>query len=73
MIPLDLLQTGERAEICEVDGGEDSVHRLAEIGLRVGVEIRMQQPGQPCVLAIGDHRLSVRLDPSTQIYVTVTS
>ena len=36
ILPLDLLQAGEEASIVELIGNESQVHRLAEMGLRVG-------------------------------------
>jgi len=71
LVPLDALRAGEAGEISDVDGPPDLVHRLSELGLRSGVRVRMQQPGQPCVLAIGDQRLSLRLEAEVIILVAV--
>ena len=48
-----------------------SVDRLAEMGLRAGVVLRMVKPGQPCILAIDNHRLSFRCDEAAAILVEV--
>lgn len=71
-IPLDCLQAGEIGLIAWIDGQPDFITRLAEMGLRPGVIVRMIQPGKPCILAIHGQRLSVRVEPDTQIFVELT-
>lgn len=73
MIPLNLLQPGERGTIFEVGGCESTAHRLSEMGLRIGASIQMVRPGNPCILAVDDNRLSLRLDPAMQIFVEIPS
>ena len=73
MIPINLLKPGERGTIFDVGGTESTVHRLSEMGLRVGTCIRMIKSGNPCILAIDDHRLSLRLDADLQILVDLPS
>ena len=60
-LPLELLRANEEARIVELLGDASQVHRLAEMGLRVGADVRMVRPGSPCVLALGNKRLSLRL------------
>jgi Fe2+ transport system protein FeoA len=72
ILPIELLRQGERGIVHDLDGNEESVHRLAELGLRQQVELTMIQPGQPCIVRVGDHRLTLRLDPSLQIFVEVS-
>jgi ferrous iron transport protein A len=69
LVPLDLLAAGEEARICELNGTADFVHRLEEMGLQVGKTVRMIQPGSPCILAVGNHRLSLRIDDSAVVLV----
>lgn len=71
ILPLELLRKGETGVIHDLEGCEDVIHRLAEMGLRPGVSFTMLQPGQPCVVRVGEHRLTLRLDPSLQILVEV--
>lgn len=71
-IPLDCLQAGEIGLIAWIDGKPDFITRLAEMGLRPGVVIRMIQPGRPCILALNGQRLSVRVDADTQVFVELT-
>ena len=73
ILPIELLRSGERGVIHDLYGDEAVVHRLSEMGLRTGVSFRMVQPGSPCILCVGEHRLTVRLDPSLQILVDVQS
>lgn len=71
VVPLELLIAGEEARIVDVDGRQELVDRLAEMGLREGVVLRMVRPGQPCILAIGNHRLSFRGDDAACVLVQV--
>lgn len=68
-VPLDLLAQNESGKICVVDGDEQAVHRLAEMGLREGIVVRMVKPGSPSILAMGDQRLSLRLGDGVSIFV----
>jgi ferrous iron transport protein A len=59
-LPLDGLAEGEIARVVDVCGSCDCSNRLSEIGLRIGVSIRMVKQGNPCILAIGEQRLCFR-------------
>ena len=69
LLPLECLTTGEWADIAEVSGEPGWVTRLAELGLRIGGRLHMVQAGSPCLLQIGESRLSVRGDWATRILV----
>ncbi len=69
VVPLDLLGPGESARVVDIDGDESLVKRLHEMGLRPLTEIRIVQPGEPCIIAIGDQRLSFRGDECSVILV----
>lgn len=69
LLPLELLQPGEWADVAEVMGEASWVSRLAELGLRVGSRLRLLQPGWPCLLQVGGCRLSLRGEGGTQILV----
>ena len=71
VVPLEMLVAGEEARVVEIDGQSAFVDRLAEMGLRAGVVLRMVKPGQPCILAIDNHRLSFRCDEAAAILVEV--
>lgn len=71
VVPLEFLQVGEEGSIHCVDGCENLIHRLAEMGLREGVAIRMIRPGCPCLIAVDNQRLSLRIDGSACVLVEV--
>ena len=69
IIPLELLATGERARIIEIDGDNAFVNRLNEMGLSEDVEIKMIQSGRPCIIALDNQRLSFRGEEAGMILV----
>ncbi len=69
LLPLELLNTGDWADIAEVTGEPCWVTRLAELGVRAGGRLRVLQAGSPCLLLIGESRLSLRGDCQMQILV----
>jgi Fe2+ transport system protein FeoA len=71
VVPLHLLHPGESGQICDVSGDDHLVRRLDEMGLRVGVSIRMVQPGEPCIVAVDHQRLSFRGEDHAVILVEV--
>lgn len=72
IVPLDLMAAGEVGNVVQVEGSPDVVHRLAEMGLREQARVMMIQPGSPCIVAVGDHRLSLRTDDEAEILVALT-
>ncbi len=71
VLPLELLKSNEEGSIVELCGNAPVVHRLAEMGLRVGAMIRMVKPGAPCLLALDGKRLSLRMNDDLQVLVSV--
>ena len=71
IVPLELLRSCERGVVHDVSGDEEVVHRLEEMGLRPGVALTMIQSGQPCIVCLGDQRLTFRIEKSLQILVEV--
>ena len=69
VIPLEMLDSGQWADITDVAGEPGLVGRMAELGLQIGSRLRMLQSGTPCLLQVGNSRLSVRADWAMQIYV----
>ncbi len=69
LVPLDFLNAGEHARIAQIDGDQTLVTRLHEMGLYEDITICMIQPGQPCIIAVGNHRLSFRGDEAAVILV----
>ena len=72
IVPLELMACGEFGHVVQVDGPPEIVHRLAEMGLREQASIRMIQPGSPCIIAVNDHRLSLRADEEVEVLVALT-
>lgn len=70
ILPLEFLQANEEASVVELCGDECQIHRLAEMGLRIGASIRMVKPGSPCLLALGGKRLSIRLGGCIAVLVS---
>jgi len=60
LLPLELLQPGEWADIAEISGEPGWVCRMAELGFCVGCRLQMLQSGCPCLLRLGSCRLSLR-------------
>ena len=69
LLPLELLDRNAWADVAEVTGEHHWVSRLAELGLRTGCRLRMLQPGRPCLLQVGECRLSLRGGEIGQILV----
>ena len=60
LIPLNMLLAGESAEVAQVLGIPEHVHRLHELGLSAGTRIEMVQPGSPCIIRLSGSRLCFR-------------
>lgn len=73
ILPLELLKANEEASIVELIGDDAQIHRLAEMGLRIGANIRMVRPGAPCLLAIDGKRLSLRLSSDLDVLVATVA
>lgn len=69
LLPLELLRHGESADVAELHGEPAWVGRLAEMGVRPGARLRVLQPGSPCLLQLGETRLSLRADWAMQVLV----
>ena len=73
LLPLELLNSGDWADVAEVKGETSWVNRMAELGIRAGSRVRLLQPGSPCLFQIGGARLSLRGDLAMQILVQPVS
>ena len=60
VIPLGLMARGKRGEIDQLCGRDEEVHRLEELGLRVGAKIEVVQNGSPCVVRLDGQKLCFR-------------
>lgn len=69
LVPLTFLTIGQTAQVGQVLGRPDQVHRLEELGLRGGATIEMVQPGSPCIIRLGTNKLCFRADELTRVLV----
>jgi ferrous iron transport protein A len=69
LLPLETLRPGEWAEVADVSGEPAWVGRMAELGLRVGARVQVLRGGSPCLVLVGDGRLSLRGDHGFQVLV----
>ena len=69
LIPLRLLPAGQAAEIGQITGDPQHVHRLLELGLRQGKVIEMVQPGSPCIIRLAGQKLCFRPNEALNVLV----
>jgi Fe2+ transport system protein FeoA len=71
LLPLELLDVGEWADVAEVTGEPSWISRMAELGIRAGSRLRVLQSGSPCLFQLEGYssRLSLRGDLAMQILV----
>jgi ferrous iron transport protein A len=67
--PLHLLTNGQRARVDQLVGHPDEVHRLHELGIRVGTPIEMLQSGSTCIVKLDGARLAFRDHDSFRVLV----
>ena len=59
-LPLSMIGPGQRVKLLEITAGRKLRHRLTELGLTPGTEMKvLQDEGGPVLLAIQDSRLAV--------------
>ena len=73
LLPLQFLAPGQTAHIEQVLGDPDSVHRLEEMGMRIGDQVEMVQSGRPCIIMLRGHRLCIRDGNHFQVLVRTRS
>ena len=71
VVPLEFLSSGDHGRICSLDGNREMVDRLAEMGIRQGVEIHIIRAGSPCIVAFDNHRISFRGEEAAVVLVEV--
>lgn len=69
LVPLNLLRAGQFAQVDQVLGQPDVVHRLEELGLRGGASVEMVQSGSPCIIRLRGHKLCLRADELVSVLV----
>jgi Fe2+ transport system protein FeoA len=68
-IPLPLLVRGQRGRIDQLLGPPENVHRLEELGMRVGRPVEVLQGGRTCIVKLDGTRLALRDDEGLQVLV----
>jgi ferrous iron transport protein A len=69
LVPLPLLRPGQRASIDQLLGRDDDVHRLQELGMRIGSTVEMLQSGSPCIVKLDGTKLCFRACDATSVLV----
>jgi Fe2+ transport system protein FeoA len=61
MVPLALISEGEEARLTGIQGGPEMRKRLADLGLNVGMQIRVirKNPNGPLILGVKESRLAL--------------
>lgn len=59
--PLPMVEPGQRVRVVTIDAGQRATHRLKDLGLVPGVELRVIQSSgnDALIIAVGDSRLAV--------------
>ena len=71
LFPLELLASGQTATVAQLLGDRDHVHRLEEMGLRIGAKVEMVQSGSPCIIRLGGAKLCFRDSELLQVLVDI--
>jgi Fe2+ transport system protein FeoA len=69
-LPLARLAAGQSAQVHQVLGQPEQVHRLHELGLRGGAEVEMIQAGTPCIIRLAGSKLCFRGDDMLSVLVS---
>ena len=69
LFPMHLLAPGQSADVGQVVGSPETVHRLEELGLRGGATIEMVQNGSPCIIRLAGQKLCFRADELVNVMV----
>jgi ferrous iron transport protein A len=69
LIPLNLLTAGQSADVGQITGRPEQVHRLEELGIRGGATIEMVQSGSPCIIRLAGRQLCFRADELLRVLV----
>lgn len=74
-MPLTLVSVGEEVRLLSVRGGQALRKRLADLGLNVGMTVRVVQvdPQGPIILAVKDSRLAIGRGMAQKVMVELTS
>lgn len=73
-MPLSLVSVGEEVRLLSIRGGQALRKRLADLGLNVGMTMRVVQvnPEGPIILAVKDSRLAIGRGMAHKVMVELT-
>jgi Fe2+ transport system protein FeoA len=69
LVPLHLLAAGQSADVSQITGRPDQIHRLEALGLRDGATVEMVQSGSPCIIRLAGQKLCFRADEMVHVLV----
>jgi len=71
MVPLGLLQLGDKAEVAEIKPGKHSCARIEDMGFRIGKTVEMLNSGGrgPLLVKIDESRLALGRGMAMKIMV----
>ena len=69
LLPLQLLPPGRAGRIDQLLGRPDEIHRLEELGMRVGTPVEMVRSGTPCIVKLDGARLAFRDNEALRVLV----
>ena len=74
MMPLAMVAPGEKVRLTAIHGGRRMRKRLADLGLKLGITIRVMQRDRhgPLILAVKDSRLALGRGMAHRIMVELT-
>jgi ferrous iron transport protein A len=70
-LPLSFLPTGQCGRIDQLVGRPDEIHRLQELGMRIGTPIEMLQSGATCIVKLDGTRLAFRDHDGCRVLVKI--
>jgi Fe2+ transport system protein FeoA len=59
---MQMLPVGQTAQIRQILGLPDAVHRFEELGLRGGAQVEMVRSGDPCIVRLATRQVCFRAD-----------
>lgn len=71
VLPLGLVDAGTTAVVSEIAGSPENVRRLKELGFFEGNELTVLNSGSPCMVRLGESKISFRDSDSASILVQV--
>jgi ferrous iron transport protein A len=68
-LPLQYLAAGQRGRIDQLLGRPEEVHRLQELGMRIGTPVEVVQSGTTCIVKLDGSKLAFRDSEGSRVLV----